>query len=72
MAANALYANGLEFVPFWCPRCRRSYRARRWESWDLFDKGFLDEKRGRCPKEHERKRLMALSMSSTRGTPRRS
>jgi hypothetical protein len=55
--AKALYAIDLEFVPFWCPSCHRSYCARHWETWDLFDDGFFDEKRGRCPKGHERKLL---------------
>lgn len=53
--AKALYAIDLEYVPFWCPRCNHSYCARHWETWDLFDDGFFDEKRGRCPKGHERK-----------------
>ena len=53
--AKALYAMDLEFVPFWCPRCRASYCGQHWEKWDLFDDGFFDEKRGRCPKGHERK-----------------
>jgi hypothetical protein len=55
--AKALYAIDLELVPFWCPRCHRSYCALHWESWDLVDEGFFDEKRGRCPKGHERKLL---------------
>ena len=55
--AKALYAIDLEFVPFWCPRCHASYCGRHWETWDLFDDGFFDEKRGRCPKGHERKLL---------------
>lgn len=53
--AKALYAIDLEFVPFWCPLCHRSYCAQHWVTWDLFDDGFFDEKRGRCPKGHERK-----------------
>src|SRR5919106_1053473 len=44
--AMALYAIDLEFVPFWCPRCHASYCGRHWETWDLFDDGFFDEKRG--------------------------
>lgn len=52
--AKALYAIDPEFVPFWCPPCHRSYCARHWVTWDLFDDGFFDEKRGRCPKGHER------------------
>jgi hypothetical protein len=55
--AKALYAIDLELVPFWCPRCHRSYCARHWQTWDLFDSGLFDEKRGRCPKGHERKLL---------------
>lgn len=55
--AMALYAIDLEIVPFWCPRCHASYCGRHWETWDLFDDGFFDEKRGRCPKGHERKLL---------------
>lgn len=53
--ARALYAIDSEYVPFWCPRCPASYCGRHWETWDLFDDGFFDEKRGRCPKGHERK-----------------
>lgn len=53
--ARALYAIDSDFVPFWCPRCPASYCSRHWETWDLFDDGFFDEKRGRCPKGHERK-----------------
>ena len=53
--ARALYAIDSELVPFWCPRCPGSYCSRHWETWDLFDDGFFDEKRGRCPKGHERK-----------------
>ena len=55
--AKALYAVDLEFVPFWCPSCHASYCGQHWETWDLFDDGFFDEKRGRCPKGHERKLL---------------
>lgn len=53
--ARALYAIDAEFVPFWCPRCPASYCSKHWETWDLFDDGFFDEKRGRCPKGHERR-----------------
>ena len=55
--AKALYVIDPEYVPFWCPRCDHSYCARHWVTWDLFDDGFFDEMRGRCPKGHERKLL---------------
>jgi len=55
--ARALHALDLEFVPFWCPRCDTAYCGRHWITWDLFDDGFFDEKRGRCPAGHERKLL---------------
>lgn len=53
--ARALHAIDVELVPFWCPRCRASYCGRHWETWELYDDGFFDEKRGRCPRGHERK-----------------
>lgn len=55
--ARALFAMDPELVPFWCPGCHVSYCGDHWETWDLFDDGFFDEKRGRCPKGHERKLL---------------
>lgn len=55
--ARALHALDLEFVPFWCPRCDTAYCGQHWITWDLFDDGFFDEKRGRCPAGHVRKLL---------------
>ena len=52
--ARALHAINREMVPFWCPTCHASYCASEWNTWDLFDEGFFDERRGRCPKGHER------------------
>ena len=52
--ARRLYEIDRELVPSWCPTCAASYCGRRWETWDVFDEGFFDEKRGRCPKCHER------------------
>jgi hypothetical protein len=51
---RTLHAIDVEIVPFWCPRCGTSYCAEHWTTWDLFDEGFFDQKRGRCPKGHER------------------
>lgn len=53
--ARSLHALDLETVPFWCPRCDASYCAQHWTTWDLFDDGFFDEKRGTCPSGHERR-----------------
>jgi len=53
--ARALHALDSEFVPFWCPRCGASFCGQHWVTWDLFDDGFFDEKRGRCPAGHERR-----------------
>lgn len=54
---RSLYGLDPEYVPFWCPVCDASYCAEHWITWILFDDGFFDEKRGRCPAGHER-RLM--------------
>jgi hypothetical protein len=51
----ALFRIDPEIVPFWCHACRSSYCGQHWKTWDLYDDGFFDEKRGRCPKGHERK-----------------
>lgn len=53
--ARALHKLDLEFVPFWCPPCDAAFCGRHWVTWDLFDDGFFDEKRGRCPAGHERR-----------------
>lgn len=55
--ARALHALDIEFVPFWCPPCDASYCGQHWVTWDLFDDGFFDEKRGKCPAGHERRIL---------------
>jgi len=52
--ARALHAIDVEIVPFWCAHCDASYCARHWTTWDIIDEGFFDERRGRCPKGHER------------------
>lgn len=54
-AAREIYQVDPELVPFWCPTCAAPYCAAHWSAWDLFDEGFFDEKRGRCPKGHERR-----------------
>jgi len=53
--AQPLYEIDLEYAPFWCPKCDASYCARHWVTWSLFDDGFFDETRGRCPAGHERR-----------------
>jgi hypothetical protein len=52
--ARELYEMDREMVPFWCPPCHKSYCVQHWEIWDVFDETFFDERRGRCPKGHER------------------
>ena len=52
---RTLYRIDDEMVPFWCPTCTASYCAKHWSTWNLFDDGFFDEKRGRCPYGHERR-----------------
>jgi hypothetical protein len=52
--ARELYGIDREMVPFWCPTCHESYCTKHWDIWDVFDESFFDERRGRCPKGHER------------------
>ena len=44
-----------ELVPWWCPQCQASYCGSCWSTMTLFDDGYFDEVRGRCPVGHERK-----------------
>jgi hypothetical protein len=56
--ARTLYSLDLEYVPFYCPKCRAIYCGRHWKRWDVFDDddpSWHDSIRGRCPKGHERK-----------------
>lgn len=53
--ARTLYSIDNEMVPFWCPTCPASYCAKHWKTWDVFDEVFFDQKRGTCPKGHERR-----------------
>ena len=53
--AAALHAMDTEMVPFWCPECAASYCSRHWQTWDIMDELFFDERRGLCPKGHERR-----------------
>jgi hypothetical protein len=53
----ALYAVDREAAPFWCPTCQAVYGGECWEQWDVFDDdwtSWFDERRGRCPRGHER------------------
>jgi hypothetical protein len=54
---EALFRIDPEIVPFWCPSCHDSYCGQHWQAWNVYDEGFFDEKRGRCPNRHERKLL---------------
>jgi hypothetical protein len=53
-SAAALYALDHELAPFWCPACSTTYCGAHWDSWDVWDEGFFDQTRGRCPRGHER------------------
>ena len=50
----AVFAVDPEFAPWWCPECKRIYCGDHWHRWDVFDDGFHDSIRGRCPQGHER------------------
>lgn len=52
--AAALHALDPEFAPFWCPACSTAYCGSHWVTWDVWDDGFFDQTRGRCPGGHER------------------
>ena len=46
-----------ELVPLYCPDCPAVYCADHWTKWDVYADDFpvwFEEKRGRCPKGHER------------------
>ena len=53
-SAQALYSIDPELAPFWCPRCRRSYCKAHWKTETLFDDGFYECTKGKCPRGHER------------------
>ena len=53
--ARTLHSIDDEMMPFWCPTCPATYCAEHWSTWDVFDDVFFEEKRGRCPKGHERR-----------------
>ena len=42
-----------ELTPFYCPDCGLNYCPRDWETYVLFDEGFYDCTKGRCPEGHE-------------------
>ena len=52
--ARLLYELDLEFAPFWCPSCDASYCGEHYQHWTVYDEGFFDCIRGRCPVGHER------------------
>jgi hypothetical protein len=52
--AGRLYAIDSEFAPFWCPACHSSYCRDHWRTTELYDDGFFDCIKGRCPNGHER------------------
>jgi hypothetical protein len=35
--AAAVYLVDADFAPWWCPACRKSYRAQHWPRWDVFE-----------------------------------
>ena len=47
------YSRDPELAPWWCPQCHESFCGSCWTTETLYDDGFLDEVRGRCPKGHE-------------------
>jgi hypothetical protein len=53
---SALHAIDLELVPLFCPECSTSYCETHWQTWDEWDHEvhWFEERRGRCPKGHER------------------
>jgi hypothetical protein len=53
--ARALYELDLEFAPFYCAKCNKSFCGAHWKRWDVFDPdGWHDSIRGVCPEGHER------------------
>jgi hypothetical protein len=42
-----------ELTPFYCPDCGLNYCHRDWDTYVLFDEGFYDCTKGRCPEGHE-------------------
>jgi hypothetical protein len=55
---EGLYAIDEEFAPFFCPECHLVYCGHCWRQFNVYDDdfpGWLDEIRGRCPHQHERK-----------------
>ena len=42
-----------ELAAFCCVSCERNYCPQCWTTWAVFDEGFFDCMRGRCPRGHE-------------------
>ncbi len=49
----ALRKAGRELAPFYCPDCGQNYCRADWRTYVVFDEGFYDCTRGRCPGGHE-------------------
>ena len=43
----------VDYVPFYCPKCRASYDYSSWETCPVFDDGFYDYLEAECPKGHK-------------------
>jgi len=52
--AQSIYELDLEWASFYCPKCQASYCGDHWDHWDVFEDGFHDSIRGKCPSGHER------------------